>query len=74
MDVKNIKCPLQCWEKHETMRFIKENIFIYKLEYNDIYRKNMKNSYTYVSTINSCVPCVTNYVWSYIYTKKLLYI
>ncbi len=36
MDAKNIKCPLQCWEKHETMRFTGENIFIYNLEYNDI--------------------------------------
>lgn len=35
---QKIKCPLQCWEKHETMRFMGKNIFIYTLEYNDIYK------------------------------------
>ncbi len=74
MDVKNMKCFLRCWDKHETMRFMRDNIFNYKLEYNDIYKNNMKNLYTYVSAMSTCVPSVTNYVWSYIYTIELLYI
>jgi hypothetical protein len=73
MDVKNIKCPLQCWEKHEAMRFMRDNIFIYKLEYNDIYQKKMKNSYTYVSVMSNCVPCVINYVVLYLYQRTIIH-
>jgi hypothetical protein len=36
--------------------------------------KVMKSSFTYDSTMNNYVPCVTNYVWYCICTRELLYV
>jgi hypothetical protein len=55
------------WEKTYSCTSWNRKIIMYLL-------KVMKSSFTYDSTMNNYVPCVTNYVWYYICTRELLYV